>query len=391
MSVLPGAPAIGHVVLSLDVGGLERVVANLARAQRDAGARVVVYCLDRAGDLAAPLPGAGIAVRTVGRRRSGFDPSAVVRLWRMLRADHVGIVHCHNHGALVYGSLAARLVRRTPVVYTVHGAHTSSRRATARFLKLGLVREVVFVSAHAREIARVAGLAGDAHVHTVVNGVDVDAFARAGEGGRRVREELGIPASAPVCGIVARLTPAKDHATLLEAVARLRAAVPGVHCLVVGDGELRDELAARSRALGLEGSVHFTGARENVADYLAAMDVFVLSSVTEGLAMTLLEAMAAARPVVATAVGGNPEAVEDGRTGTVVPAKDPEALAGAVRSFLADPEAAATVGAAGRQRARERFSLEAMARRYAAIYGAAGAAQRGGGGPGAPPGRLDGF
>ncbi|HET6463147.1 MAG TPA: glycosyltransferase, partial [Candidatus Krumholzibacteria bacterium] len=134
--------AIAHVVLSLDVGGLERVVATLAGAQHVAGDRVGVYCLDRAGALAGPLPQAGIAVHTVGRNARGFDPAAVWRLARLLRADGVRIIHCHNYGALVYGALAARLVRGARVVYTVHGAVTSSRRSTARFLKLGIVNEV---------------------------------------------------------------------------------------------------------------------------------------------------------------------------------------------------------------------------------------------------------
>ena len=360
---------IGHVVLSLDVGGLERVVANLARAQHDRGERVVVYCLDRAGVLSEPLPQAGVPVHTVRRRAPGFDAGAVLRLARMLRADGVGVVHCHNHGALVYGALAARLAPGTRVVYTVHGAKTSQRRATGRFLKLGLVHEVVFVSAHARGMAREAGLVRDDHVHTVVNGVDVAAFAGTPGGGRRVRSELGIDADAPVCGIVARLTRAKDHRTLLDAMSRLRATHPRLHCLVVGDGELRDELVAASSALGLNGVVHFVGARGNVRDYFGAMDVFVLSSITEGLAMTLLEAMAAGKPIVATRVGGNPEAIEDGVTGLLVPPADPSALAAGIAALADDTGRSVAMGAAGLERARQKFSLDRMVNAYAAIYG----------------------
>ena len=359
---------IGHVVLSLDVGGLERVVATLARAQREAGARVSVYCLDRPGALAGPLPSAGVPVHTVGRGGRGFDVGAMLRLARMLRADGVGVIHCHNHGALVYGALAARLVPGTRVVYTVHGAITSARRSTSRFLRLGLVRDVVFVSAHARNVGRQAGLATNDHVHTIVNGVDLTAFTSAKGDGRRVRREHGIPEDAPVCGIVARLTEAKDHRTLFAAVAIARETCPALHCLVVGDGELRDELERDAAARGLSGVVHFTGARDNIRDYLDAMDVFVLSSVTEGLAMTLLEAMAAARPVVATRVGGNPEVVEDGVTGRLVPPSDPTTLAGAIVSVLDQPDLARAMGDAGRARAGHRFGLNAMVREYQAVY-----------------------
>jgi glycosyltransferase involved in cell wall biosynthesis len=363
--------AIGHVVLSLDVGGLERVVATLSRAQRDAGDRVTVYCLDRDGALAASLPGAGVPVHTVGRRARGFDPAAVLRLARMLRADGVKVVHCHNHGALVYGALAARLVSGARVVYTIHGAITSARRSTSRFLKLGLVHDVAFVSAHARQVGRAAGLAGDDRVHTILNGVDLSAFDGDVGDASAVRRAHGIPENARVCGIIARLTEAKDHANLFAAIAIARESVPGLHCLVVGDGELREELEEDVAARGLSAAVHFAGARDNIADYLAAMDVFVLSSVTEGLAMTLLEAMAAARPIVATRVGGNAEVVEDGVTGRLVPPSDPRALADAIELMLDNPAAARQMGEAGRVRANARFSLGAMVSAYQAVYEAA--------------------
>jgi len=359
--------AVAHIVLSLDVGGLERVVASLAITQHKGGQGVIVVGLDRAGALAASLPGDEIPVHVVGRRRSGFDPAAVLRLAALLRRNRIRIVHCHNYGALVYGALAARLVRGVRVVYSVHGAITSARTDTARFLKLGLVHAVVFVSAHAREVGRRAGVGEDARVHTIVNGVDVAPFAAAGDGAG-VRLAHGIRDDARVCGIVARLTEAKDHATLFAAVDLLRADFPDVRCLVVGDGELRDPLEADVSSRGLQGVVHFAGARSNVHDYLAAMNVFVLSSVTEGLAMTLLEAMAAGLPVVATRVGGNPEAIDEGVTGLLVPASDPRALAEAIAALLSDPERARTMGGAGRRRVDASFSLAAMTARYQAVY-----------------------
>jgi sugar transferase (PEP-CTERM/EpsH1 system associated) len=370
MSAASHPLTIGHVVLSLDVGGLERVVATLARAQHRSGTRAIVYCLDRAGDLASSLPEAGVPVHVVRRRSHGFDAGAVMRLTRMLRSDGVSVVHCHNHGALVYGAMAARFAGIGRVVYTVHGAKTSGRRSTSRFQKAGLVREVVYVSSHAREVARTAGVPDNVRVHTVVNGIDPAAFEAKGRERETIRAELGIPLDARACGIIARLTPAKDHGNLFQAMHRLRTSRPVVHCIVVGDGELRESLETNVRELGLDRVVHFAGARQNVRDYLAAMDVFVLSSITEGLAVTLLEAMAAGLPIVATRVGGNPEVVVDGETGLLVPPRDSEALAAAIASLLDDPARAARMGSAGRDRVRQEFSLEALVRAYAAVYAA---------------------
>src|SRR5262249_55635664 len=148
----------------------------------------------------------------------------------------------------------------------------------------------------------------------------------------------------------------------------VRERIPRVQCLVVGDGELRDELEGDVVSHGLSAVIIFTGARSNVRDYLAAMDVFVLSSVTEGLAMTLLEAMAAARPIVATRVGGNAEVVEDGVTGRLVPASNAKALAEGIVFLLDNPAVARQWGQAARERANTRFSLQAMVSAYQAVY-----------------------
>jgi glycosyltransferase involved in cell wall biosynthesis len=371
------SPVVGHVVLSLDVGGLERVVATLALRQHASGRRIVVYCLDRPGALAEPLVAAGIAVRVVQRSARGFDPRALARLARAMRTDGIGVAHCHNYAALVYGSLAARMGGAV-VVYTVHGAHTSARRATGRFQSLHLVDRVVFVSADARSVAARNGAVSARGVSTILNGVDVDALARSPEGGRAIRREFGIESDAPVIGVVARLTRAKDHLTLFDAVAALRSEWPRMRCLVVGDGELRDELRRAVSERGLDGVVVFTGARSDIREVLSAMDVFALSSVTEGLAVTLLEAMSAGLPVVATRVGGNPEVVEDGVTGVLVDPKEPEALARAIASLLADPDRARTMGQAGIARVRAHFSLESMIRAYDEVYGATAGRPRAG-------------
>jgi sugar transferase (PEP-CTERM/EpsH1 system associated) len=365
---VPAAPtAVAHLVQNLDVGGLERVVINLMKATDPGRYRPLLYTLGRGGALADEVEREGFRVRRLARR-SGVDWALFLRLARTLRSDGVRVVHSHNYSPLVYGSIAGRLAGAAGHVYTAHGAKTAARQGTRRFQRLGLVDDIVFVSEDARRVSLAAGAVADRRVHTIVNGIDVDAFVRDGEVRRRIRAQLGIDAEAPVAGIVARLTAAKDHVNLFDAFATLRDTHPAARCLVVGDGELREDLERAVRERGLSGSVLLIGNRGDVADVLAALDVFVLSSATEGLAVTLLEAMAAGLPVVATRVGGNPEVVEDGCSGIIVPPRDSAALAAALGRMFDGPEIARGMGHAGRERCRSRFGVETMAKRYQDLY-----------------------
>jgi glycosyltransferase involved in cell wall biosynthesis len=227
---------------------------------------------------------------------------------------------------------------------------------------------VAVCPAVAREATAERGLAPGTVV-TIPNGVDAAAFDPAlwpREGARRA---LRLAVDEDTVGVIAHLSPVKGHADLLAAMPRIAAARPRVRLLVVGDGGLRPELEARSRSLGLDERVVFAGASEDVAPVLAALDVVVVPSHTEGLSNALLEAMAMARPVVATAVGGNKDAVEAGVTGLLVPARDPEALAAAVLRLLERPEEGRRLGEAARRRVLADFSLERMVKGHEALYG----------------------
>lgn len=360
------AVVVAHVVENLDIGGLERVVINLMTACPSPRHRAVLYTLGAGGALAGELERAGRTVRAFAKR-PGMDWFLLGRMARALARDAVDVVHCHNYGPLVYGSLAARPGRRG-VVYTAHGAKTSGRRATRRFQQLGLVDDIVFVSEDARRVALAAGAVDAGRTHVILNGIDVDAYARDSACRARMRASLGIDAGAPVAGIVARLTPAKDHVNLFDAFAIVRQALPAARLVVVGDGELRDDLHRAARERGLGEGVIFTGRRDDVADVLSALDVFVLSSATEGLALTLIEAMAAGLPVVATRVGGNTEVVVHGATGLVVPPRNAAALAASLTELLSDAHRARALGAGGRVRARDVFGIAAMTERYRVLY-----------------------
>jgi glycosyltransferase involved in cell wall biosynthesis len=366
MTDTAGRTTVVHIVENLEVGGLERVVINLM-THVDAGRyRSVLYCLGHGGALVPEVEAAGHPVRCFGKK-PGMDWILLSRIARALREDGAAIVHPHNFSPLVYGSLGAAVTPARGVVYTAHGAKTSGRRKQLLFQRLGLVDEIVFVSADARRVALECGAVRPAGTRTIVNGIEIGRYEGAPDR-EKIRSGFGIPPGSPVLGIVARLTPAKDHAMLFRAFSRVRERYPGARLLIVGDGELGEELKADVADLGLNDGVIFTGARRDVPSLLSAMDVFVLSSYTEGLAMTLLEAMAARLPVVATSVGGNAEAVADGETGIIVPPHEPKTFADTVIGLLGDPGAMQRMGTAGLARARRQFSTEAMVKSYVELY-----------------------
>jgi len=195
-------------------------------------------------------------------------------------------------------------------------------------------------------------------VRLVPNGVDLKRFAPR-PASAALRAALGVPPSAPLAVSIGRHVPEKGYRHLVDAAAALERVRPGVHWILVGDGELRCELKARARQAGVEPRMHFTGWRDDVPDVLALADVFVLPSESEGFGRVLVEAMAMGRAVVATAVGGVSDVVVAGETGLLVPPADPPALAEAVRALLDDPTRAARFGAEGRARAESTFSLGA--------------------------------
>jgi glycosyltransferase involved in cell wall biosynthesis len=216
-----------------------------------------------------------------------------------------------------------------------------------------------------RWLIDVIGIAAS-QVVTIHNGVDPVRFTD--DGDRAARTALGLPLDAVVAGTVGRLDPVKDQIGVLEAFACLRDKWPRALLVIVGDGPCRGALEARSRRPDLVGRVRLLGERADVPDILRAIDIYMLPSIAEGISNTVLEAMASGLPVIATAVGGNPELVDDGVTGTLVPVGDRPALAGALAAYLGDPHLRMVHGKAGRARAATEFSLERMAQRYRALY-----------------------
>jgi len=198
-------------------------------------------------------------------------------------------------------------------------------------------------------------------VTRITNGVDTDLYLPGS--GAAARAQLGVDADAFVVGVVGRLDPIKDHGTLLSAYQRLRTTLPESVLLVVGDGPERRRLMAAAP----EG-VRFLGNRSDIPDLFRALDVFVLTSINEGISNTILEAMASGVPVVASRVGGNPELVEDGTTGRLFPVGDIDALTDVLQAYAASPELVTSHGALGRRRAEQDFSIDTMVMAYRSVW-----------------------
>jgi len=362
---------IVHVDTAATWRGGQGQVLLTALGQAARGNEVTVACR-RGGVLESRARAARLPVAALPFRGDLWPPAAVA-LARALRSARPDVVQLHDPHAVGTGVLAARLAGRTdgraPVPRLV-----ATRRVDFRLrgpLSRWKYRACPGIVAVSRAIARVLAEDGiDAErVRLVYEGVP---DREAPPGGAEALQALGVPAGAPVVGNVAALTGHKDHATLLEAAAVVLRARPEVRFVVVGEGPLRGELAARTREGGLEGRVVFAGFRDDVDRLLAAFDVFCLSSRLEGLGTSLLDAMAFARPVVATAAGGMPEAVEDGVTGRVVPVRDPVALARALLDLLGDPGRRRVMGEAGRRRFLERFTADRMVEETLGVYEALG-------------------
>lgn len=291
-----------------------------------------------------------------------------LRAARQLRRWKVDLVHVNTSNNL-QGAVAARLARK-PLVWHVRELVPDSRSgALMRALVTRLAtRTVAISSAVADSLARCGP-----RLRTVFDGIDLDP-CRAAERDGTLRAEFGIEDSAPVLCCVGRLEPWKGQDVLVEAVPRLLAQRPALHVLMVGGPAVNkpgfsDQLKRRCHELGIERAVHFTGIRDDIPHILAESDVLVLPSVTpEPFGLTVVEAMAAGRPVVATAAGGPLDTVVDGVTGRLVSPGDPACLAGAVLEIIDHPDAAARMGEAGRQRAVERYNIARLAAEMSALF-----------------------
>lgn len=344
-----------HVSLTLKTGGLERILADLARHHDPSVCELSFVALRDVGRFADEISDAGCPVWKVpATSRWG----QIRTLARWLRARQIDVVHTHNTYPHLYATIAARMAGVPVVVQTRHGqraGHGWKSRILYRAATL-LADRVVSVSDDAARLCLQADGLPARKVERIWNGIDLTNFAYHG------------PVDDPIAVSVGRLSPEKDFPTLLHAMAAAVGNVPELRLLIVGDGPERSRLEQLVGELKLSNSVQLLGERHDVPEILETAAFYVSSSVTEGISLTLLEAMAVGLPVVATDAGGNPEIVVPGVTGDIVPTGNVAALAEAITRMAQRPQTWKRLGAAGRQRVCDHFDVRRMSRDYEALY-----------------------
>jgi glycosyltransferase involved in cell wall biosynthesis len=356
-----------HVCDTLSVGGAERLILGLAQ-QIDRSRFAVRVCAlgSRRGNLLQPeLERAGVAVEMLGAQRF-YDPGAIAGVVRTVRAHNVDLIHTHLTSADVIGRVAGKLTGR-PVVSTLHNEpydyerQRRDRRALQRLTARHATTKLIAVSERLRELyIERWGLPAD-QITAIMNAVPLAPFLAVEPPRERPDGQLTITT-------IGRLSPQKAHDVLLEAAALLFPRRPNLRLRLVGQGRLEGELRAQAARLGIADRVEFAGVRGDVAAVLAESDIFVLSSRWEGVPVTAAEAMAAARPVVLTDVGGCRDLVRHGAHGLLVPPGDPAALAAALEELADSPARRRELGIAARERARRELDMETFALRHEALY-----------------------
>jgi glycosyltransferase involved in cell wall biosynthesis len=351
---------IVQLVETLEVGGLERVAVDLALGLRRAGHWAGVYCFFHAGPLQRELAEQGIPVTEFHKDKQG-NPSTVWAMARQLRDDRADVLHGHNPG-VHHAAALAKAIARVPVCLNTRHSATTSQGVPyqERYFRMArpLTSHVVFVCDYVRKLVAPRLDFPESRVSVIRNGVAVERF-------------LANPASPgehrPLrFGTIGRLVPAKGHSVLIDAFTRIASRLPEAELQIFGYGPMQEELGALIRRNNMQGRIRLEGPTSDSAATLSTLDVFVFSSVNEGLPLVILEAMAAGLPVVSTRIGGVPEVAPEHTVAWYCDPGDPEGLAHAMLDAAAGNLAAR--GSEARRLAGQQFGIDKMCAAYASLY-----------------------
>lgn len=366
----PTSPKIIHVVISMVVGGGERLVYDMVRYPAFAANPPVVCCMDIVGELGEKLIQEGYRVYCKGRC-PGLDFGMISWLKDIIKREKADVVHAHQYSPLFYAVPAALLAGRVKVIYTEHGRFYPERKSWKRtlfnpLLSLGVDHLVSISWATAQAMATYDNFPLR-RISVIHNGIDTSRLNPPLDKAAK-RREIGVSESCRIIGTAARLNSIKNIDMMLRVQKLVLEKVPDTCLVIAGQGEEEDRLKALAVELGIADSVKFIGLRFDLPEIYQLFDVFLLTSFSEGISVTLLEAMASGVPAVVTDVGGNREVVVEGETGYLVLVDAHEMMMQRICRLLGDQEYAARIGLIGQHCVSSNFSMQGMMRRYSVLY-----------------------
>ncbi len=358
-----------HVISKLPIGGVEnQLLLTLKKYDRSKLNPIVCSLLDK-GEIGKEIEEAGIEVISLNKLKHRFDPTIVKDLYRIIKKRDIKIVRTHQYHANLYGRLGAWLAKAPCIIASVHNVYTRDRKLHRRMINRFLSRvsdKVVAVSETVKhDILKYDGLSED-KVTVIYNGIDTARFSHIN--GNIIRKELKVPFDVPIIGTIGRLTFQKGIKYLIEAVSLVKKRFSKIILIIVGDGPIKDELQNYANTLDLNENVIFTGFRRDIPALLAAMDIFVLPSLWEGLPNALIEAMASGKPVIATDILPIREIMNSEKVGILIPPQNSNAIADSIEFLFHNKDLAETMGNNARERAFSDFNIQTTVNRYTKLF-----------------------
>lgn len=359
-----------HVTFDMRIGGTEMVIKNIIEGNQNTSHKMSIFCIEEPlGPWGQDLQSAGVKVSSVARKE-GFDVSVIKALRKHIKANKIDILHCHQYTPWVYGTIAA-LGTKAKVIFTEHGRfHPDSSSWKRRFINplLALFTHQITAISNATKQALIDyEFLSASRIDVIYNGIK--ALSSDKQKALQIKAELKIAPAVLVYGTIARLDPIKNHLMMIKAFAKTLEALPDSMLVIVGDGDLMCELTNLVNRLNIKKSVVFTGYISYPQDYLAFFDIFLLSSLSEGTSMTLLEAMSLSKPCLVTDAGGNKEIVVSGETGLVTDNDNELQFSDAMTLLGTQLQLIDVYGREAKRKFDKQFDSTHMSSRYEQCYG----------------------
>jgi glycosyltransferase involved in cell wall biosynthesis len=359
---------IAHVTFDMRIGGTEQVIYQLIRHCDASKYQMSIICLEQSiGPFGQQLIDQGFTIHAFNRK-PGFDTSLITQIRQYIRQYEIDILHCHQYSPYVYGVLAA-LGTKAEVIFTEHGRFypdiRKRKRVLANYCLNKITAQITAISEATRNALAMYENFPLQRIKVIYNGIEPIGMER---GRNNHRAEFGIPEQAFVLGTIARLDPIKNHAMMIRALKRVQEQLPETYLVIVGDGPERQAIFDIAHQAGVAEYLVLPGFRTDVQQFYHIFDLFLLTSWSEGTAMTLLEAMCCSLPCIVTKVGGNPEIVTENETGLIVDCNDDRQLAKQILHLLNDSNQRFRMGEQANRRFHDKFTAVIMAMQYERLY-----------------------